>query len=327
MKIIIKTPNFIGDTIMTLPAIELLKKEYPDALITIVCKPSSKDIFRGKDVDKIIIDDSKIQKKDRVKRTAKLIRKIREEKYDLGVVFHNTFMDAFVFKCSRINTLIGYEKENRKIFLDFWLKIDRTKHYVKHYVNLINKYLGDKYTYLPKMELNYDKSKLLQKTKKTSIGFVFGGDNKKTRQYPQVLSLELFELLKDRDIDIVLLGDKDDSEVNEVYETYLTSINKNVINLSGKTSVSEFIDAIASLDMLVTIDTSAMHIAAGVGTKFLVLVGKGTSSFDTVYPDVEFGDFIYRGKELIKDEDIIKAISPKEIVQYISLLKPKEKLL
>lgn len=321
MNILIKTPNFLGDTIMTLPAIELLKKEYPHATFTVICKPSSKDVFRQQGMKKIIIDDTKSSKKGRLQRIVSLIAEIRKEKYDLGVLFHNTFLDALIFKLSNINTIIGYEKEHRKILLNFWLKIDRTRHYVNHYANLVNQYLNNKYTNLPKMELYTQKSQLIHKIDKPLIGFVLGGESKDIRRYPQKLALELFKLLEHDAVDIVLLGDKDDNINNTVYEEYLVTIHKNVTNLSGKTNVAEFIDAINSLDLLVTIDTSAMHIAAATHTNFIVLVGKGSSAFDTVYPKVDFGEFIFKGQHLIKDKDLIEAIKPQDIYEKIKALK------
>jgi heptosyltransferase-2 len=317
MKIIIKMPSFLGDSIMTLPAFELLKKEYPKASFTVICKPSAKDIFRNKGIDKIIIDNTKSSKRGRIKRTFTLLKQIKTNKYDLGVLFHNTFLDALIFKLSHIETIIGYEKEGRKILLNFWLKIDRTRHYVNHYANLINQYLNNKYTILPPMLLNIEKSTLIQKRSQPLIGFVLGGDNKGIRQYPQTMAIELFKLFQQDNIDIILLGDKEDNQNNKVYEKILIQQNQSVLNLSGKTKVSEFIDSIAMLDLLITIDTSSMHIAAATGTNFLVLVGKGSSAFDTVYPKVDFGNYIFKGNSLIKDEDFIKAIHPKDIYQKI----------
>ncbi len=319
MNIIIKMPSFLGDSIMTLSAFELLKKEYPNASFTIVCKPSTKDIFRDKGVDKIIIDDTKSSKKGRIRRTFSLLKKIRLKKYDLGVLFHNTFLDALIFKLSHIQTIIGYEKENRKFLLDFWLKIDRTRHYVNHYANLINQYLDNKYSTLPPMLLNVEKSNLIQKKDKILIGFILGGENKGTRHYPQSMALELFKLCDENQIDIVLLGDKDDNQNNKIYEEFLIQKSKSILNLSGKTTVSEFIDAIATLDLLITIDSSPMHIAASTHTNFLVLVGKGSSAFDTVYPKVNFGNYIFKGNNLIKDEDLIKAIKPNDIYEKIKV--------
>lgn len=316
-KIIIKMPNFIGDSIMTLPAIELVRQEYPNASISIVCKRNIVDIFQDKNIAEIIIDDTKENKKNRFKKTINLLFEIRKEKYDLGILFHNTFIDAFIFKLSKISTIIGYDKEHRKILLDFSLKIDRTRHYVNHYANLINQFCDNKYTKLPKMNLNSQISTLLPKNNNQNIAFNLGGENKDIRRYPKDLALKLFEFLKDEKFNILLLGDKEDKKNNDIYEEYLKKQKSKVYNFSGKTSLREYINLISSSDLLVTIDTSAMHISAAVGTKFLVLVGKGSSAFETVYPKVDFADFIFSGKDLIKDEDLIKAIKPIDIKNKI----------
>ena len=81
MNIIIKTPNFIGDTIMMMSALELVKMEYPNAKITIVCKEYSKDLFRSKNINKIIIDNCK--GKNRFRKTLNLVAEIKKENYDL----------------------------------------------------------------------------------------------------------------------------------------------------------------------------------------------------------------------------------------------------
>ena len=315
MKIIIKTPKFIGDSIMTLPAFELLRKEFPNAKFTIVCPATSVDVFRKKGVEKFIIDKGK---KSRFKNTLNMIKEIRKEPYDLGILFHNTFIDALIFKLSNIETIIGYNKENRKILLDFWLKIDRSRHYVNHYANLVNQYLNNKYKTLPSMQIFHETSKLLKITEKKNIGFVLGGDNKGTRTYPKELSLELFNILKKDDYNIVLIGDKQDNINNSIYQKHLTDMSIDNINLSGQTNISEFIDLIGSLDLLVTIDSSSMHIAAATNTPFIVLKGKGTSAFDTVYPKVDFGEIIFSGKDMIEDKDIIKKIKPIEIQNAIT---------
>jgi len=317
MNIIIRTPNFIGDTIMMLPAFELLKLEYPTANFTIMCKESCIDIFRDKGIKKFIVDDSRLEKKGRFKKSLLVINEIRQERYDLGVVFRNTLVDACIFKLSKIDRVIGYDNENRRIFLDFWLKIDRTRHYINHYAYLINLYLDDKYQTLPLMQLNSKKSNLIYKKSPRVIGFVLGGDNKGSRTYPKDLSLELFKLLKNENIDIVLLGDKDDNQNNKIYEDYLKSIQININNLSGKTTIAEFIDAIASLDLLVTIDTSAMHISAATDTPFITLIGKGTSVFESVRPKVNFGKYLYQDNLDIDDNILISNIKPQKIKEAI----------
>jgi len=314
MNIIIKTPHFIGDTIMMLPALELLKMEYPNAKFTIVCREHSKDIFRGKEIEEIIVDDTK--GKNRVKKTVALIKTIRNKRYDLGVLFRNPLVDALIFKLSKIDTIIGYENENRKIFLDFWIKIDRSRHYINHYANLVNQYLDNKYMTLPPMRLVTNEHNLISKNSQKLIGFVLGSD-KNTRGYPRDLSLKLFKILKDKNFHIVLLGDHADMISNSLYENQLLEDKVKVTNLSGKTTIAEFIDTINILDILVTIDTSALHVGAATDTNFITLLGKGTSPFDVIKPKVDFGSYLFFAKAQIKDEEFIRQIKPVDIVDEI----------
>ncbi len=315
MNIIIKAPSFIGDTIMMLPALELLKLEYPDAKFTIVCKESCVDIFRGKCIDRILIDNTK--GKNRVKKSIALVNKIREDSYQLGVLFHNTLLDALIFKLSKIDTIIGYEKENRRFLLDFWLKINRSRHYVNHYAILVNEYLGGKYSKLPPMELKPQKQTLVEKDdNKVLIGFAVRSD-KDSRSYTTKHSLELFDIIADRGFHIVLFGDKDDTKSNTLYEQKLKKLGCRVTNLSAKTTLGEFIDVINILDLLITIDSSAMHIAAATKTPFITLIGKGTSPFSVVKPKVDFGSFLFKADMCIKGEDYIKEIKPIDIANEI----------
>lgn len=314
-NIIIRTPNFIGDTIMMLPALALVRTEYPDAKITVVCRELCRDIFREKGIEQIIVDNTK--KGNRFLKTLSFIQLLRKESYDLGILFQNSFLSAFIFRMARIKTIIGYEKENRKVLLDFHIRLDRHRHYANHYANLVNEYLQGKYELLPEMKLFSVPSKLLQKKGKPLVGFVFGGANKNNekgiRQYPKSQVFELLQLLDCEQMDIVFLGDVEDAPTHKLYENKLQEEKKECINLTGKTTVAEYIDAIATLDILVTIDTSAMHIASAVGTEFIALVGKGTSAFDTVRPKGNKGHILFAGEGYIRDEDIIKAIKSKDI--------------
>lgn len=301
---------------MMLSALELIKQEYPKSEITIVTLKPCIDIFRDKGINNIIIDDTK-QSSNRFTNTVKLIAKIKQKKYDLGFIFHNTFLDALIFKLSNIKYIIGYNKENSKLLLNYSLKIDRNRHYINHYATLVNSYLNNKYKKLLDITLNYDKFKLKFPNNNKIIGFVLGGDNKGSRQYPTNLSLALFELLKDKNYNIVLLGDHSDSDVNNIYEKILLKNNTYSHNLSGQTSVGEYIDIIGNLDLLVTIDSSAMHIAAATNTPFIVLVGKGTSVFETVKPKVTFGTYLCKDNLDIDDKILIKNITPQSIINTI----------
>ena len=317
-KIIIRTPNFIGDTIMMLSAYNLLSFEYPNAKFTIVCKKHCIDIFRGFDnIEDIIVDDTK-DGGNRVIKIFNLIKRIKQKQYDLGVVYHNTLLDGIIFKFSNINKIIGYEKEGQKFIFDYWEKIQRNRHYVNHYAHLINGYLGFKYKKIIPILLNFNKTSLIQKNNKKNVGFILGGDYAGGRKYPSELSIELMHLLsKNNNFNIVFLGDYKDKENHSQYESILTQKNTNCLNLTGKTSVGEFIDVIAGLDLLVSMDTSAIHIASAVGTKFICFIGKSPSPMELVKPKVNFGSYLFCGEHYIEDVDFMNDLEPIIILDEI----------
>ncbi len=310
MEIIIKTPNFIGDTIMMLPALTLLQNHYPDASISVLCPAHCADLFRGYGIKEIIIDNTK--GKNRLRQSIKLLKKLRQNHYDLGILFHNALSGALLFKLSKIQTRIGYKNGGREILLDFAPKINRSRHYINHYANLINNYMGGIYDTLPPTKLYTSKQTAYEKSSQKTIALVLGTD-KGYRGYPLDAAQKLCALLAKKPYQILLLGDTHDQRTNNIYHTLLP----NAIDLTGKTSIATFIDIIASLDLLVTIDTSAMHIAAATQTQFITLLGQGTSAFSIVKPKVAFGSYLYEGESCIKDADQIKALKAETILHEI----------
>ncbi|MCK4401340.1 glycosyltransferase, partial [bacterium] len=86
-KIVIRSVNWIGDAVMTTPAITQLAKNFPDAKITIVVKEWVKDVFIGNPfIDDIIVCNPK-----NLVGYIRLIRKLRKERFDIGIAFPNSF--------------------------------------------------------------------------------------------------------------------------------------------------------------------------------------------------------------------------------------------
>ena len=136
-KIIIRTPNFLGDTINISPCIQLIRHEYPDAQIVIVCPDFIKDVYKyDKNIYKCItFPDAKRHK---LSTFWNLWRKLRHEKGDLGILFINTFISALIFKLAGIKCSIGYQRECRGILLDFKIPFNINKHYINRYASLFN---------------------------------------------------------------------------------------------------------------------------------------------------------------------------------------------
>ena len=120
-----------------------------------------------------------------------------------------------------------------------------------------------------------------------------GNDLQKSRAYPTDLSKQLLDCLCAKQAyNIVLIGDKNDQDRARKYGDDSFLNDKNIYNLTNKTSVAQYVSVIRESDLLITIDSSAMHIAAAVNTPFVTLLGKSTSAFCTVQPKVDFGVYL-----------------------------------
>lgn len=315
-KIIISMPNFIGDSINTIPAIEMVKQSFPQAEITLLGPSFLREIFRyDPRIDRIMVSDK------RKKCYLRNIITIIEGRYDLGILFTNTFMAALVLRLGCVKRVIGYENECRGILLNFKRPLNRNVHYINRYAMLVNEFLENKFTCLPPLKLYYNQEKKFYfDNDKPTVGLYLGGTNKRFRRYPENLAIELLRMLKD--YNLIFIGDSNDAITQSAYARQV--MMDNLLDLSGKTSVGELITCIANMDLLITIDSAAMHIAAAVRTKFIALLGLSTSPTSTILPRTKFAVFLKIENNMVNEADYIKNIAPEVICENVRFMLNKQ---
>jgi len=115
-NILLWMPNWIGDVVLTLPALQSLRRAYPKAHITAVVKPPSDELLLGHPVFNTVIalpSDSESGFWKRLKFTLSL----RKYQFDVGVVFPNSFESAFLLSLTGAKQRLGYNTDGRDIFL------------------------------------------------------------------------------------------------------------------------------------------------------------------------------------------------------------------
>jgi ADP-heptose:LPS heptosyltransferase len=91
----------------------------------------------------------------------------------------------------------------------------------------------------------------------------------KSKMYPLVKMLDVIEALsKEYKLFLFGGGDKEIPFLQPIADSY-----KNVINLAGKLSLDEELDAISNLDVMVSMDSGNAHIAAMLGVKVVTIWG------------------------------------------------------
>ncbi|WP_334084534.1 glycosyltransferase family 9 protein [Helicobacter typhlonius] len=136
-SILLRLPNWLGDSVMVSPAFEWLKQSFKNADFTLVGTKASCGIYeRDSRVKHIFIDESK-SAKCRIYAIKKLAKNVGI--HDISITFANTFFSALFLFFSKSKVRIGYAKNARSFLLTHALPLHHIKgtHQVHLYLKLI----------------------------------------------------------------------------------------------------------------------------------------------------------------------------------------------
>ncbi len=288
MKIVARGTNWIGDAVMQIPALRGLRRVFPDAQLTLHTRAWAQGIFEDADfIDEILTFETSKSKFRDVFTQAKILR---ERKFDLVVLFPNSFESALTAKLANIKTRIGYDKDARSFLLTDVLPIPEwknQKHEVFYYLNLVaeveKKFVGTETVLLdePQFDLTIRDERKTQARKilaengvdlsKKIIALGVGSTNSRAKRWQAESYAKLNDKLQfELKANVILVGASDELEIsNEVYEMS----DKKPIILTGKTNLAEAMAILSEIDLLVSNDMGLAHIASAVGTKTLVIFG------------------------------------------------------
>lgn len=308
MKIVVRGTNWIGDAVMTIPALKELRRIFPDAKITLHTRSWAKGIFQDADfLDEILTFEASGSK---FKTAVAQSGNLKKESFDLAVLFTNSFESAFTVRLAKIPRRFGYAKEGRSFLLSDSVEMPSWKnerHEVFYYLNLIaaiEKAFFNSETVLqnePKVDLQVSNERkfaarnILEKSgvdlSKKIIALGVGSTNSRAKRWQTESFAELNDKLQnDLNANVILIGAKDELDVSR--EVFEKSKTKPII-LTGKTSLDEAAAVLSEIDFLVSNDMGLAHVAPAVGTKTLVIFGPTNPR--TTQPI---------GSEIIRREDV-----------------------
>jgi heptosyltransferase-2 len=127
---------------MTTPAVHTIRKNFPDAEITMLAVPWVADIFRmNPDVDNLFIYDKKHLYQGKMKGPLRLAKDLKPFAFDVAFLLQNSFEAALITKMAGIPVRAGYKRDGRGMLLTHGVKIRneiRKKHQVYYYQDLLS---------------------------------------------------------------------------------------------------------------------------------------------------------------------------------------------
>lgn len=325
MKIVVRVPNWIGDAVLSLPAIGSLSKNFPQAQIWIAAREWVKDLFTSYHFIKGVITLSNLDSLKGMRTTAK---NLKEFHFDTGVLLTNSFSSAFLFYLAKIPERWGYARDGRGILLTRGVSpkgMEGLSHQLNYYLELISGL--DLKTYPPDISLPLAQE---EKTRAKEILLSLNADLKKplvvlnpgasygpAKRWPASRFAELARLFQqEKNAEILIIGSSDEFELAE---SIASSMTKKPLSLAGKTSLRILAGLISHAALFVTNDSGPMHLANALKTPVTAIFGptdpRLTGPFQepsiVIKKDVPCGPCSYR--ECPFDHGCMMKIEPEEV--------------
>ncbi len=241
-KIFIEIPTWLGDAIMSTPAIENIKLLYPKAQIIILGSYVSTKAFKlSPQITRIIIDDSKKQGN----RYINLFNIAKEVgKVDLAFSFRKSFSSKFMMFFINAKKKYSYKRYTKKEI-----------HQVLRYNDFVNISLNSSLE-AKDLFLDFKAFKYTNKTLGINPGATYGSAK---RWYPKEFAKVAIKLSSTHDI--VIFGGPGELDIAKDIENELKKAGiTNYKNLASQTTIEELISKIAGLDVFLTNDSGPMHV-------------------------------------------------------------------
>ncbi|NWF52022.1 MAG: lipopolysaccharide heptosyltransferase II [Nitrospirae bacterium] len=300
-NLLIRGVNWIGDAVMTLPALRAIRKHLPEAKISLLVKPWVSAIFENNpNIDEIILYDERKHKG--LLGRIRLSRILSKKGFSCAILFQNAFDAALITFLAGIKERVGYNRDGRGFLLTEAVKVpkkDINKHQIYYYLNLLKqiginaKYL-DPYIFISLDERSSARNQL-KEMRRPIMGINPGAEYGSAKRWlPERFAEVAGWFIKDKNGSIVIFGSKKEEDIAEKIEHLIIRqqltvnshrslatitndqcpmTNDRLLNLAGKISLRELISLISECDIFLTNDSGPLHISYAVGTPLIAIFG------------------------------------------------------
>ncbi len=273
MNILIRATNWIGDAIMSLPALRTVRASFPAAHITVLARPWVADLYEGeRAIDAVIPLEGRWQ----------TIRRLRAGSFDLGILFPNSFDSALVLRLGGVKRIIGYARDARGFLLAQSIPLPRPGQIPRHerfyYLELLRR--AGLIASLPEvLEIRLDS--LEEKRRRgreafraagisepvvgVSPGAAYGGAK---RWLPERFAEAAAQLAATMGGSVAAFGSASEKALCDSVAAQAKGRS-----FAGATSLRDFIDMVSACRVFLANDSGAMHIAAAAAVPSVTVFG------------------------------------------------------
>lgn len=286
MKILIRATNWVGDAIMSIPALGEVRRRWPSAQLAILARPWVADLFRDQDLcDRLICYETGGKHKG-LRGRETLAAELRSEKFDAAILFQNAFDAAWVAWRAGIPERIGYARDARRVLLTRPIPVPKggevPPHESYYYLELLRRAAWiERMPDLATISLRVSQSSMERAEQRLGlagsrsaafrVALAPGAAYGSAKCWPA----ERFAALADRLIaelnaDVILFGTGPE---RAMAESIAAAMRCRPVMLAGETSIGELPALLASCRVFIGNDSGAIHVAGAVGLPVVGIFG------------------------------------------------------
>ena len=286
MKLLIRATNWVGDAILSLPALRAVRAKFPDAHICILARPYVADIYRDQQIcDELIAYDVRGSHYGWKGREL-LVRELRARKFDVALLLQNAFDAAWVAWRSKIPERVGYARDGRAMLLTRATPVPKDGEIPPHekfyYLELlrragwIDSLPDDEHIDLRVPEAARKRAALMlaefgARPDALRVAVGAGASYGSAKCWaPERFAKVLNEICQNDGIDVVLFGTDAEAGVSEAIKS---GMRRPAVDLTGKTRIADLPALLSQCHLFLGNDSGAMHVAAAVGLPVVAVFG------------------------------------------------------
>jgi heptosyltransferase II len=276
----VRATNWLGDAVMSLPAIRAIRDVFPHAHIAVVARPWVADLYASESsIDRVIPYTA--QKGLGAKRA--FAATLRRERFDAAILLQNAFDAALIAWLAGIPERIGYNRDARGLLLTRAIRVPEPGEIPRHerfyYLELLRRAgLIERFPETGAIRLDgIDEARAAGTAHLARMGIsgpVVGvspgaayGDAK--RWLPERFAAVAATV----PAAVLLFGSAGERPLCEIVAGHLRHGGIDVRNLAGETTLREFTDLAAACRLFLTNDSGAMHVASALGVPTVAVFG------------------------------------------------------
>ncbi len=273
-RILIIAPAWLGDLVISISLINVLKKVHKDSEIDLLVNKNLVDIAKYfPSVSNVITSDTRHGKLSLIYRIS-LGYKLRKNNYSHCYILSNSLKSSIIPFVAKIKHRVSYLGEFRYGLVNHVIKkIDRKAGMANRYLNLIDtKYTSEYEPYINLKDSNVEVLKKFE-IKKSYIVFCPDAEFGPAKKWPTEKWVDLANILQ-RSYQVVFVG------VHAFTKPLADKMkNDNYINLIGKTSLEEATVILSQSICVVSNDSGLMHVAAALDKPVVGIYGSSSPEY------------------------------------------------